>query len=72
MFGRKFGFRGPFMMKKNTSCIGNYILPLKCSLGIGYCMGQKYLPIWVSVLVSDLIQNSGFGCTLPHVLTYLE
>ena len=60
------------MVKQNTSCIGNYILPLKCSLGICYGMGQKYLPIWVSVLVSDLIQNSDFGRTLPHVLTYLE
>jgi hypothetical protein len=25
---------------------------------------RKHQPIWVSVLVSDLNQNSGFGCTL--------
>ena len=29
-----------------------------------YGVGQKYRPIWVSVLVSDLNQNSGFGRTL--------
>ena len=37
---------------------------LKCSFGISYGIGQKYLPIWVSVLVSDQNQNSGFGRTL--------
>ena len=36
--------------------------PLKCSYGIGYGIGRKYLPIWVLVL--DLNQNSGFGRTL--------
>ena len=29
--------------------------------GIGYGIGQKYQPIRVSVSVSDLNQNSGFG-----------
>ena len=47
MFGRKFGFRGPFMMEKNPHAIGNQILPLKCRFGIGYGISQKYLPIWV-------------------------
>ena len=36
---------------------------MKCGFGIGYGIGQKYQPIWVSV--SDLKQNSGFGRTLP-------
>ena len=40
------------------------ILPLKCGFGIGYGIGRKYRPIWVSVSVSDLDQNSGFGRTL--------
>ena len=33
---------------------------------------EKYLPIWVSVSVSDLNQNSGFGCTLSlrHLFSY--
>ena len=62
MFGRKFGFKGPFMMEKIPHAIGNYILPLICSFGIGCGIGRKYLTIWVSV--SDLNQNSGFGRTL--------
>ena len=33
-------------------------------VGIGYGIGQNYWLIWVSVLVSNLNQNSGFGCTL--------
>ena len=33
--------------------------------GFGYGIGRKYWPIRVSVLVSDLIQNSGFGHLLP-------
>ena len=56
MFGRKFAFRGLFMMEKKV--------PLKCSFGIGYGIGRKYLPIWV--LVSSLNQNSGFGRTLAR------
>ena len=28
--------------------------------GIGYSIGRKYQPIWVSVLVLDRNQNSGF------------
>ena len=62
MFGRNFGFTGPFMMKKKFHAIANQILPLKCGLnfGIGYGIGPKYWPIWVLVLV----QNSGFGRTL--------
>ena len=32
--------------------------------------GQKYRPIWVSVLVSDLNRNSGFGCTLLQILKW--
>ena len=37
---------------------------MKCGFGISYGIGQKYQPIWVSVFVSDLNQNSGFGRTL--------
>ena len=34
---------------------------MKCGFSIGYGIGRKYWPIWVSVL--DLNQNSGFGRT---------
>ena len=64
MFGRKFGFRGPFMMEKTPHAISNQILPLECSFGIGYNIDRKYLPIWVLVSVQDQNQSSGFGCTL--------
>ena len=50
------------MEKKIPDAIGNQILPLKCSFGIRYGIGRKYLPIWVS----DLNQNSGFGRTLQQ------
>ena len=50
--------------------IPHKIFSLKCSFGIGYGIGRKYLPILVSVSVSDLNQNNGFGRTLkcmhPH------
>ena len=49
-------------MEKNPHAIGSYILPLKWSLGIGYGICRKYLPIWVSV--ADRNWNSGFGRTL--------
>ena len=39
------------------------------TIGIGYGIGRKYRPIWVSV--SDLNQNSGFGRTLL-VVEYME
>ena len=64
MFGIKFGFRGPFRMEKIPHAISNLILPLKCGFNIGYGIGRKYRPIWVSVSVSGLNQNSGFGRTL--------
>ena len=48
------------MMEK----IGNWIFPLKSGFGIGYSIGPKVSPIWVSVSVSDLNPNSGFGRTL--------
>ena len=50
------------MGKVSHSCI----LSFKCGFGIGYSIGQKYQPIWVSVsvLVSDLNQIYGFGRTL--------
>ena len=60
IFVSKFGFRGPFIMGK----IPHKIFPLKCGFDIGYGIGRKYRPIWVSVSVSDLNQNSGFGRTL--------
>ena len=52
------------MMEKIPHAIGNYIRLLKCSFGICYGISRKYLPICVSVLVSDRNQNSGFGRTL--------
>ena len=38
-----------------------------CGFGIGYGIGRKYQPIRVSVSVSDLNQNSGFGRSLATV-----
>ena len=52
------------MIEKTPHTIGNLIFPLKCGFGIGYGIGRKYQPIWVSVSVSDGNQNSGFGRTL--------
>ena len=52
------------MMEQIPHAISNQILPLKCSFRIGYGIGHKYLPIWVSVSVSDQNHNSGFGRTL--------
>ena len=40
---------------------------MKCGFCIGYGIGRKYQPLLVSVLLLDLKQNSGFGCTL-HVV----
>ena len=54
------------MIEKIPHTIGNYIFSLKCGFGIGYGIGWKYQPIWVSVLVLDLNQNSGFGRTLVY------
>ena len=54
------------IIKPNYFNICNKILPLNYGFGIDYGIGQKYLPIWVSVSVSDLNQNSGFGRTLIH------
>ena len=51
-------------MEKIPHTIGNEILILKCGFVIGYSINQKYQPIWVSVLVSYLNQNCGFGRTL--------
>ena len=34
---------------------------------MGYGIGRKYLPIWISVSVSNLNQNSGFGRTLSPI-----
>ena len=50
--------QGPFYDEKNT------LYSLKCGFGIGYGIGRKYWTNWVSVLVSDLNQNRGFGRTL--------
>ena len=49
------------MMRKKPPTFGNQILPSKYGFGIGYGIGRKYRPIWVLVLVLDLIQNSGFS-----------
>ena len=48
------------MMEKMPHTISNYIFPSRC----GFIIGQKYHPIWVSVSVLDLKDNSGFGHTL--------
>ena len=52
------------MMKKIPHTIANQIFSLNCGFGTGYGIGQKYGPIWVSVLVLDINQNRGFSCTL--------
>ena len=44
--------------------IGSQMFSLKCGFGIGYGIGRKYPPIWVSVSVLDLNQNSIFCRTL--------
>jgi hypothetical protein len=56
------------MMKKIPCTIGNQIFSLKCGFSDGYGIGRKYWPIWVSVSVLDLNQNSGFGHTLTEKL----
>ena len=53
------------MIEKIPHTIGNYIFPFKGGFGIGYGIGRKYRPIWISVLVSDLNQNRGFGRPPP-------
>ena len=52
------------MMEKMSHTISNLIFPVRCGFGIGYGIGRKYQPVWVSVSVLDLNQNSGFDCTL--------
>ena len=42
------------MIEKILHTIGNLIFPLKCGFGIGYGIGRKYQPIWISVSVSIL------------------
>ena len=61
LFFRFFGFRGPFMIEIIPHTIGNWNFPLKFGFGVGYSIERKYRPIWVSVLVLHLNQNSGFG-----------
>ena len=41
---------------------------MKCGFDIGYGILRKYQPIWVSVLVLDRNQNSGFGRTLESYI----
>ena len=67
------------MMEKIPHIIGKWILPLRCGLGICYSIGRKYRPMWVSVTVLDLNQNSGFGRTLEatasshrHVISKIQ
>ena len=59
---------GPFYDEKIPHTIGNQIFSLKCGFGIGYGIGRKYRPIWVSVL--DLNQSSGIGHTLGQSRSY--
>ena len=47
--------------KLTKSCVFCSVRP---KFGIGYGIGQKYCPIWVSV--SDLNQNSDFSRTLAE------
>ena len=56
----QFGLKGPFRIEK----IPHTTFHLKCGFGIGYGMGWKCRPIWISVSVSNLNQSSGFGRTL--------
>ena len=69
MFGRKFGFRSPetWPFYSGKKPIGNSILHSKCGFGIGYGIGRKYQPIWISVLVLDLNQNSDICRTLDDI-----
>ena len=54
MFGRKFGFGGPFMMEKLTP-------PFKMWFGFQLLYRPKVSVILVSVLILDLNQYGGFG-----------
>jgi hypothetical protein len=62
-------------MKKSPHLVTTRFHPLTCGL-TSYVINN----IWVSVLVSDLHQNSGFGRTLAacvfiysmHVLQYIQ
>ena len=47
--------------------IGNWIFPLKSGFGNCYRIGQKVSANWVSVLESNLNQNSGFKSTLAQM-----
>ena len=45
--------------------MSNKIFSSKSGFGIGYGIGRKSQPMWVSALA--LNQNSGFGCTLASL-----
>ena len=53
---------GAYYDEKIPHTIGNQIFLLKCALRIGL----RYWPILVSVSVSNMNQNSGFGHTLQR------
>ena len=44
---------------------------MRPKLGIGYGIGQKYWPIWVSVLETDLNQISGLGLYCLHTCRHM-
>jgi hypothetical protein len=52
---------------------GPSVLHLKFGgFGIDYGIGRKYWPIRVSVLVSDVNQNSGFGRSLKEMVVFCQ
>ena len=54
------------MMEKNAPHYQQLNFPLPCGFSNGYGIRQKYPPIWVLVLVSDLNQTIGIGRTLDE------
>ena len=55
---------GAFLWWKKYPIVSVTRFFLECGFGIGYGISQKYRAIWVSVLVLDINQISGFGRTL--------
>ena len=60
------------MIEKIPHTIDDYLFSLKCGCSMGYSIGLKYLPIWVSVSVLGLNQNRGFGEILEGIFVVFQ
>ena len=55
------------------TAVGNYISSFEMWFRLVTVLARKYWPFWVSVLVSDISQSSGFGRTLVWIVSsYFE